>query len=142
MEDKTDPLPADEPASSVEPASLAPADPVSAIESAPEPPQKQPKAVRGRNAVGQDDAVYGSAVKRAKRQQKTPAAPAAVAMPLESEPRPEQTSFFRRMEYESDEICSEIRVPQGTVVRVVVSHAMDRVSDFMSENGLNLDNRR
>ena len=66
LEDKTEPLPADEPASSVEPASIAPA--ASAIEAASEPPQKQQKAVRGRSAVGQDDAVYGSAAKRAKRQ--------------------------------------------------------------------------
>ena len=55
LEDKTEPLPPDEPASTNEPASLEPAPAVSAIKQQ----QGQPKAVGGQNAVGKDDAAFG-----------------------------------------------------------------------------------
>ena len=138
LEDKTEPPPPDEPASTNEPASLAPAPAVSAIKQQ----QGQPKAVGGQNAVELDDTAFGQPTpnKRRRQQPKQPAAPAKPTIPQQSEPCPTLTTFFRGLEFESEQYCSTMRVPKGTVVRVVASHAMDRVSDFMSKTGINLDN--
>ena len=93
--------------------------------------------------MNQSDAAFGPrpAKKGSGNQASKQNAPERPAKEAESQP---QTSYFREggFQYGSDENCSGIRVPEGTVVRVLASHAMDRESDFMTGLGLKLDNRR
>ena len=129
LQNMTEPFPTGQPA--------CPAPAAAVVEPDPPAPVGQK---RGRSSVNQSDAAFGPQAKRSSGGKKRGGVAEAAKPPQTSQP---QTTYFREgFSYQSDEICGALLVPQGTVVRVVASHAMDRKSEFMAGLGLNVDNRR